>query len=189
MWTTARSGSFWPTPPRPVTPRWAFSTEACPVWLTVWIVGDEEFGRASAFRAALRSAGESRTDFALSNTAVKLPLDEPVRAQRQPHRVEGFFEAGNGEAGLDHYEVRGWVGWLHHMTLAMVALWFLCPERRRVGGKTPAVTVSQRRQVFTRLLRHSAPRPEGIAEEITRVPRRNEESRIYDGHAKTEWFP
>jgi SRSO17 transposase len=85
----------------------------------------------------MRSVGESRTDYALSNAAADVPLSEPVRAQRQRHRVEEFFEAGNGEAGLDHYEVRSWVGWHHHMTLAMVALWFLCLERRRVGGENP----------------------------------------------------
>jgi len=38
---------------------------------------------------------------------------------------------------LDHYEVRSWVGWHHHMTLSLVALWFLCLERRRVGGENP----------------------------------------------------
>ena len=39
--------------------------------------------------------------------------------------------------GLDHYEVRSWVGWHHHMTLSLVAMWFLCLERRRVGGENP----------------------------------------------------
>jgi SRSO17 transposase len=86
----------------------------------------------------LRSVGESRLDYALSNSSPKVPLLELGRAQRQRHRIEEIFEAGNGEAGLDHYEVRSWVGWHHHMTLAMVALWFLCLERRRVGGKNPS---------------------------------------------------
>jgi SRSO17 transposase len=45
-----------------------------------------------------------------------------------------MFGAGNGEAGLDHYEVRSWVGWHHHMTLSLMALWFLCLKRRRVGA-------------------------------------------------------
>jgi len=75
------------------------------------------------------------------------------------------------------------------MTRSLVALWFLCLERRRVGGKTPAITASQTRQIFTRLLRHPAPSPEEIAEEITRVLRRNEESRIYHWHANTGTFP
>jgi hypothetical protein len=57
------------------------------------------------------------------------------------------------------------------------------------GGKTPAITASQTRQIVTRLLRHPAPSPEEIAEEITRVLRRNEESRIDHWHAKTGTFP
>lgn len=85
----------------------------------------------------IRSVGESRTDYALTNANAEVPLGDVVRAQRQRHRIEEVFEAGNGEAGLDHYEVRGWIGWHHHMTLSLVALWFLCLERRRVGGENP----------------------------------------------------
>ena len=57
------------------------------------------------------------------------------------------------------------------------------------GGKTPAVTLSQLRQIFTRLLRCPAPTAEEIAEEVTRVLRRNEESRIYHWHKATGNFP
>jgi SRSO17 transposase len=85
----------------------------------------------------MRSVGESRIDYALTNAGPEVPLIELVRVQRQRHRVEEVFEAGNGEAGLDQYEVRSWVGWHHHMALALVALWFLCLERRRVGGENP----------------------------------------------------
>ncbi len=45
------------------------------------------------------------------------------------------------------------------------------------------------RQVFTRLLRHPAPSPEAIAEEVTRVLLRNEESRIYRWYKATGGFP
>ncbi len=85
----------------------------------------------------IRPAGESRIDYALSNAGPEVPLAEVVRAQRQRHRIEEVFGAGKGEVGLDHYEVRSWVGWHHHMTLCLVALWFLCLERRRVGGENP----------------------------------------------------
>jgi SRSO17 transposase len=85
----------------------------------------------------IRAVGESRIDYALSNAGPETPLTEVVRAQRQRHRIEEVFGAGKGEVGLDHYEVRSWVGWHHHMTLCLVALWFLCLERRRVGGKKP----------------------------------------------------
>jgi len=85
----------------------------------------------------IRNVGESRSDYALSNAAVDVPLIEMVRAQRQRHRIEEMFGLGNGECGLDHYEVRSWVGWHHHMTLALMAMWFLSLERNRVGGENP----------------------------------------------------
>lgn len=85
----------------------------------------------------IRSVGETKIDYALTNAGPEVPLAAVVRAQRQRHRIEEVFAAGNGEVGLDHYEVRSWVGWHHHMTLSFVALWFLCLERRRVGGENP----------------------------------------------------
>ena len=85
----------------------------------------------------IRTVGESRIDYALSNADPETPLAEVVRAQRQRHRIEEVFGVGKGEVGLDHYEVRSWVGWHHHMTLCLVALWFLCLERRQVGGENP----------------------------------------------------
>lgn len=87
----------------------------------------------------MRNVGESRIDYALSNADAAVPLIDLVRAQRQRHRIEEFFGGGKGDAGLGHYEVRSWVGWHHHMTLAMVAMWFLSLERRRVGGENPGV--------------------------------------------------
>jgi hypothetical protein len=46
-----------------------------------------------------------------------------------------MLEHGKGEAGLDHYEVRSYVGWHHHMTLSLLALWFLSLERLAMGKK------------------------------------------------------
>jgi SRSO17 transposase len=78
-----------------------------------------------------------RIQYALSNAAADVPLVELVRARFTRHRVEEVLEAAKQEAGLAHYEVRSWVGWHHHMTLSVLALWFLCGEQRRGGGKRP----------------------------------------------------
>ena len=51
------------------------------------------------------------------------------------HRIEELLEQGKGEVGLGHYEVRSWTGWHHHMTLSLVALWFLQVEKLRLGKK------------------------------------------------------
>ncbi len=45
------------------------------------------------------------------------------------------------------------------------------------------------RQIFTRLLRHPAPTPEEIAEVVTCVLRRNEESRIDHWYKASGKFP
>src|SRR6202041_1214896 len=99
---------------------------------------------------------------------------ELVRGRFARHRIEEVFGAAKGEVGLGQYEVRSWVGWHHHVTLSLVALWFLILERIRLGGKTPAVTVSQMREIFTRLLRFPPPSPQQIAEQVTRVLWRKE---------------
>jgi hypothetical protein len=51
------------------------------------------------------------------------------------------------------------------------------------------LTVPQMRAVFARLLQPEPPDPRTIAEEVSRVLRRNEEARIYHWHKATGKFP
>jgi len=78
-----------------------------------------------------------RTSYSLSNAAPDVPLSELVRVHGTRPRIEELFESGKGDAGLAQYEVRGWIGWHHHVTLVLLALWFLCLERRQIGGENP----------------------------------------------------
>ena len=119
----------------------------------------------------------------------EVPLEEWVRAHARRHQIEQMLEQGKGEAGLDHYEVRSYVGWHHHVTLSLLALWFLNLERLVMGKKTPAATVPQVREILTRLLQHPAPTARQIAQEVSTVLVRNEQARIYHGHARTGQFP
>lgn len=48
-------------------------------------------------------------------------LQELVRGAGSRWAVEECFEIGEGECGLDQYEVRSWVGWYRHITLALFA--------------------------------------------------------------------
>jgi hypothetical protein len=82
-------------------------------------------------------AAEPRTHSALSHAGPEVPLEEMVRARFTRHKIEEGFAAAKPEAGRSHSEVRSWVGWHHHMTLSLLALWFLCCERRRLGGENP----------------------------------------------------
>ena len=75
--------------------------------------------------------------YSMSNASRDEPLVNVVRARSSRHQVEEVLQEGKGEVGLGHYEVRSWVGWHHHVTLALLALWFLILERGRMGGKNP----------------------------------------------------
>src|SRR3989440_480512 len=102
-----------------------------------WVVGDDEFGRATEFRAQLRWRHERYVLDVPANTLVREVAERPG-GRRPP-----FEQAeGKGEVGLAHYGVRGWVGWHHHMTLALLALWFLTLERRRLGGENPGLNAA-----------------------------------------------
>ncbi len=51
--------------------------------------------------------------------------DSLVLAAGSRWSIEECFEMSKGETGLDQYEVRGWDGWMRHITLSMWALFLL----------------------------------------------------------------
>jgi SRSO17 transposase len=66
----------------------------------------------------------------------EVTLEEAVAAHGRRHQIEQEFQHGKGEAGLDHYEARSHVGGHHHMTLSLLALWFLCQDRlEQISGQ------------------------------------------------------
>ena len=64
------------------------------------------------------------------------PLLELAQAGHNRWPIEDCFLRGKQELGLDDYEVRGWRGFHHHMTLILLAMWFLVLQARRLGGKS-----------------------------------------------------
>jgi SRSO17 transposase len=106
--------------------------------LEAWVqTKDEDGGVGPRERlVVIRSvASQPQVWYALSTAAADVPLGDIVAAQGRRHGVEEVLQAGKGEVGLGQYEVRSWVGWHHHMTLSLVALWFLILEKRRLEKK------------------------------------------------------
>jgi SRSO17 transposase len=58
-------------------------------------------------------------------TSTPVPLTTLVRVAGMRWAVEEGFQAGKGQVGLDHYQVRTWTAWYRFITLAMLALAFL----------------------------------------------------------------
>jgi hypothetical protein len=160
--------------------------------LETWAQTRDEGGRVGRRErlAATRTPGRApRCWYTLSNAAAEVALATPAEAHGRRPDAEGLFAAGKGEVGPGHYEVRSWVGWHHHMTLSLLALWFLQRERNRSGGKAPAMAVPQTQEVFARLLLPNPPSAARSAEEVGGGLRRNEEARIYHWYAEAQAFP
>jgi SRSO17 transposase len=106
--------------------------------LQQWVqTKDEDGGPGPRERLVVIRSLEKKpqTWYVLSNASKDTPLVAVVGAHGERHRIEELLEEGKGEVGLDHYEVRSWTGWHHHMTLTLLALWFLQLERLRLGEK------------------------------------------------------
>jgi SRSO17 transposase len=63
-------------------------------------------------------------------------LEDLARAAGRRWAIEEAFAQGKGEVGLDQYEVRSWVGWHRHMTLAMAAHALLALTRAQLLART-----------------------------------------------------
>lgn len=96
-------------------------------------VGPEEV----LFVTRVQESGGWKIDYYLSNAPAETPLEELARVAKAEHRIEDCLKRAKSEAGLADYEVRTWIGWHHHQTLALVATWFLTVETRR-GEKVDA---------------------------------------------------
>ena len=79
---------------------------------------------------------EAKIKYYLSNAAVQVSLLTLAQVGHMRWPVEDCFLQGKQEVGLDAYEVRSWLGWHHHMTLVMLAMWFLKLETQRLGEKS-----------------------------------------------------
>jgi len=106
----------------------------------------------------LQSNNTYKLDYALSNAAADVPLNELARVAKAEHRIEECLERGKGEAGLGDYQVRNWPGWHRHQTLSLLAAWFLNEETRRKKNRDPrndvAATESADRGADRGLARH-----------------------------------
>lgn len=61
----------------------------------------------------------------LCNAPIDTPLETHVRMSGMRWPIETCFEDGKQLLGMGDYEVRSWTGWHHHMTLVILAHFFV----------------------------------------------------------------
>jgi SRSO17 transposase len=87
-----------------------------------------------------------------SNAPISTPLAEFVRISGMRWPIETIFEEAKGEVGMDHYEMRSWLGWHHHMLLVSLAHHFLVRLRIQFQDQAPALTIYQVRTLLCSVL-------------------------------------
>ncbi len=100
----------------------------------VWESRDGLPGRA-CWLLLRRNLDGSEPRFYLSNAPEDTPVLTLAQVAASRWTIETEFETAKGETGLDEYEVRGWPGWHHHITLALLAGTFLLTLQQDWGGK------------------------------------------------------
>ncbi len=75
-------------------------------------------------------------DYFISNAPASTRLKTFVWLSGLRWAIEQCFEETKTELGLDHYEVRKFMGWHHHMLVCMLAHFFLWHLKIRLGKKS-----------------------------------------------------
>ena len=136
----------------------------------VWLVIKRTLGASPIF------------SYYLSNAPVSTPLRTFVWLSGLRWAIEQCFEEGKTELGMDHYEVRKYPGWHHHILISMLAHFFLWHLKLRLGKKAPALPVSQLRMLLDAVLPLRIATVDDVLELVAWVQRRNH--RAYLAHRK-----
>jgi SRSO17 transposase len=87
-----------------------------------------------------------------SNAPADIAPTELVRLSGMRWPVEIVLRAGKVEVGFDHYELRSWIGWHHHMMFVFLAHHFLVRMRIFFKERAPTLTVYQVRLLLLSVL-------------------------------------
>lgn len=94
-------------------------------------LADERTGEPRASRAVTEPEARYRYhDYCTPTQGATVPCPEPAvealaRGSNAGAGMESSFKRGKGAGGMDAYQGRTWHGWHPHMTLALLAVWFL----------------------------------------------------------------
>jgi len=102
--------------------------------------------------------------YSLSNAPEETTIERLAFMQGQRYFVERAFQDAKSNAGLDHYQVRGWQAWHHHMTMVMLAMLFMLETRLTNKKAYPLMSCGD----IEELLSHFLPRKDITEEEVLR---------------------
>ncbi len=137
----------------------------------VWLIlrRDPETGEQKAF---------------LSNAPTSVTPTRLVALSGMRWPIEQIFEVAKQQLGMGDYKVRWWTGWHHHMTLVILAHFFLVRLQRRLK-KVAVLSLEQVCLLLSVMLPLPRRRLEDVLDQIASYQRRHAAART-SHHCRTE---
>jgi len=131
----------------------------------VWIWNKAE-KKARCWHLVVRreESSEETIKYSLSNAPDVTTKQRLAFMQGQRFFVERALQDAKSHAGMDHYQVRGWRAWHHHMSLVMMAMLFMLETRIDNKESRPLLSCGD----IETLLAHFLPRRDVTKAEVIR---------------------
>ena len=125
----------------------------------LWVKALWQWDKSSAATARarlliVRQEEDGSFKYSLSNCANETAWEQLGYMQAQRFWIERSFQDAKSELGMAQYEVRGWRGWHHHMTLVCLAMLFILKERLLLAGEVPLLSARDIVELLTYYLPH-----------------------------------
>jgi SRSO17 transposase len=154
----------------------------------VWVWLDKEQTVRRWHLVVRREVGtRDKIKYSLSNAPAEILPERLAFMQGQRYFVERSFQDAKGTAGLDHYQIRGWRAWHHHMAMVMMSMLFMLETRIEQKESYPLLSCPD----IATLLAHFLPRRDVHPEEVLRqmdVRHRQRQASIDSAYAR-QWQP
>jgi SRSO17 transposase len=102
--------------------------------------------------------------YSLSNVPEGVLAERLAFMQGQRYFVERSFQDAKGTAGMDHYQIRSWQSWHHHMALVIMSMLFMLETRIEQKENHPLLSCPD----IAKLLSTFLPRRDANIEEVFR---------------------
>lgn len=95
-----------------------------------------------------RNEGESDTKYQFSNAPLETSIEKLGKMSCSRYWIERALEDAKGDGGLADYEVRGYIGWNHHMAMVFMSMLFLLEMQDEWKLKAPLLTLTDVREIL-----------------------------------------
>jgi len=126
-------------------------TERKPLWtqiacLRVYPVKDKLPGEP-VWLIIRQNEGEKETKYQLSNADEHTSTDMLGKMSASRYWIERALQDAKSDMGMADYQLRGWRGWHHHITMTFMAMLFLTDMLIELHHKIP-LTIQDVREIF-----------------------------------------